>query len=54
MKLAGEFLQNALNINLAKRRNILVEKNIALNYKFSLQAISFDLRKEQLYIDEDT
>ncbi len=53
MKLAGEFLQNVLQTNLAKKQNILVERNIALSHKFNLQKIVFNLKKEQLYIDED-
>ena len=53
MKLAGGFLQNALNTNLAKKRNCSVEKNISLNYKFELQTVLLELKKEQLYVDED-
>ena len=53
MKLTAGFLQNALNSNLARKRQILAEKNIALNHKFNLQTTLFELKKEQLYIDED-
>lgn len=53
MKLTGEFLQSALNTNLAKKRNLLAEKNIALNYKFTLQTMLFNLKQEQLYVSDD-
>ena len=53
MKITGDFLQNALNNNLSTKRNLLAEKNIAMNHKFNLQIKLFKLKKEQLYIDED-
>ena len=54
LELTNEFLQNALRHNLSKKRNFSVEKNIANNYKFNLQTILQGLKKEQLYLDEDS
>jgi hypothetical protein len=53
MKLTGEFLQNALHTTLAKKRNNMAERSIALSHKFDLQTTLFTLKKEQLYVDED-
>jgi hypothetical protein len=53
MKLTGQFLQNALQTTLAKKRNDMAEKSIALSHKFELQTTLFTLKKEQLYVDED-
>ena len=53
MNLTNEFLQNALRYNLSRKRNNAVQKNISNNYKFTLQTIMHNLKKEQLYIDED-
>lgn len=54
LKLTGEFLQNVLNTNLGRKRNTICHKHLANNYKFYLQSVLFNLRKEQLYIDEDS
>jgi hypothetical protein len=54
IKLTSDFLNNSLSNSLAKKRNNSVQKNIYSNYKFSLQKTMHELRKEQLYIDEDT
>ncbi|CAF0716807.1 unnamed protein product [Brachionus calyciflorus] len=54
LKLTGDFLQNVLSHNLFRKRTKLVEKNLATNYKFYLQTVLFSLKKEQLYVDDDT
>ena len=50
----NQFLENVLQNSLSKKCNTLVKKNIYSNYKFSLQDSVYALRKEQLYIDEDS
>ena len=53
MKLTGDFLLNVLSSNLSRKRANLVEKSIANTHKIRLQAELIDLRKEQLYVDDD-
>lgn len=53
MKLTGDFLLNVLSTNLSRKRTNLVEKSIANNHRIRLQAELYDLKKEQLYVDDD-
>lgn len=54
VKITSNFLMNSLQKNLALKNNYSVEKKMCANFKFSLQTITYDLRKEQLYIDDDS
>lgn len=53
MKLTSDFLLNVLGSSLAHKRTNQVEKSIANTYKMGLQSQLFELKKEQLYIDDD-
>ena len=53
MKLTGDFLLNVLNSTLRRKHNNLVQKSIANNYTIHLQAELQELKKEQLYVDDD-
>lgn len=53
MKLTGDFLLNVLNSSLRRKHNNLVQKSIANNYTIHLQAELQELKKEQLYVDDD-
>jgi len=54
IKLTSGFLLNVLEKSLSTRGLCSVEKSMSTSYKLTLQAITCDLKKEQLYIDEDT
>ena len=53
VKITSDFLQNVLQSNLSTKNNYSVEKNICAVHKFSLQTRMHNLRKEQLYLDDD-
>lgn len=53
MKLTGGFLVNVLSSSLSRKRTNLVEKSIANNYRVHLQVELNELKKEQLYVDDD-
>ncbi len=52
--LTSDFLMNVIKKNLANKGLCAVKKSISTSYKLTLQALASDLKKEQLYIDEDT
>lgn len=54
LKLTSDFLLESMERNLSVRNRNSARKAMCDNYKFSLQMIAFDLKKEQLYIDEDS
>lgn len=53
MKLTGVFLQNVLRSNLSIIHKNQTQTSICRSYKLSLQSALHDLKKEQLYIDDD-
>jgi hypothetical protein len=53
IKLTHQFVENVLQSNLRRKRTALVEKHISHQFKFLLQKELFNLKKEQLYVDDD-
>ena len=54
IKITSDFLLKSMQRNLSLKNRYLARKEMSASFKFSLQMIAFDLKKEQLYIDEDS
>lgn len=53
VKVTSNFLLNILQKNLAEKSNISVRRNLSSNLKIDLKTVTYHLKKEQLYIDDD-